>query len=642
MQASVSNEKLTVAPATLRVCPAQIEVVPGRPAENTACMLAVIAQARNAGAELVVFPELAIPGRLLGDTWNLPAFLRECAACGERIREAAQGLTVIFGNVAVDWSKRNEDGRPRKYNALFIASAGTFHGPSGSPYPFIVKPDLFGPRGFDDSRYFYDLYRLAQECGVAPEIFFAPVSAGRVTIGYAQPCDFRGEGHQQPLCGKRADLYVNCACAPFARDESAKLRRAFAAQSARLERPLIYVNAFGIQNTGKTVYLFNGDSGVYDGAERAERLPSFKSAAPVLDIPLDGRSFGAPVCAEDEDDVPEVCQALLTGAKLFLQQCGIERVVVGLSGGIDSAVAAALYRQALPPERLLAVNMPSLHNSPTTINLARQTAANLGCLYVEIPIDESVELTVRQLNGLSVTSADGALRQELRLTETLVENIQARDRSARVLAAVAAAFGGAFVCNSNKTEITVGYGTLYGDLGGFLALLGDVWKGDVYRLGRYLNRAVFRREVIPEGCFTLKPSAELSADQDVDSGLGDPLNYPYHDRLFASWVERGERAGPEEILAWYLDGTLERQLGYAGAVQDIFPGAAAFVADLEYWWRKFQGMGTAKRIQSPPTLAVTRWAFGSDFRESQNGVWFSARYEELKRQVLATGAALRP
>ena len=198
MQASVSNEKLTVAPATLRVCPAQIEVVPGRPAENTACMLAVIAQARNAGAELVVFPELAIPGRLLGDTWNLPAFLRECAACGERIREAAQGLTVIFGNVAVDWSKRNEDGRPRKYNALFIASAGAFHGPSGSPYPLIVKPDFLSPR-FDDSRYFYDLYRLAQECGVAPEIFFAPVSAGRVTIGYAQPCDFRASPSAAPV-----------------------------------------------------------------------------------------------------------------------------------------------------------------------------------------------------------------------------------------------------------------------------------------------------------------------------------------------------------------------------------------------------------------------------------------------------------
>ncbi len=626
-------------PAILRVCPAQIEVTPGRPAENTERMLAVMAQARDAGAELVVFPELAIPGYLLGDAWEQPAFLRECAVCGERIRAAARGLAVVFGNVAVDWRKRNEDGRPRKYNALFTAVEGAFHGPAGGPYPFVIKTLMPNYREFDDSRHFYDLRKLAQERDAAPAEFVAPVPAGRVKIGCVLCEDaWDADYHFAPLAALRAhapDLYVNCSCSPFTRGKAGKRRRVFAAHAARVGRPLICVNALGMQNIGKTVYMFDGASAAYDGAEREILLPAFEPAAPVLDIPLDGRPFGAPPPPPAGDDTPEVCRALLDGARRLLERCGIERVVVGLSGGIDSAVAAALYRRILPPERLLAVNLPSRHNSSTTINLARRTAANLGCLYAEIPIDESVELTVQQLNGLRVASADGALRRELRLSDSLVENIQARDRSARVLAAVAAAFGGVFTCNANKTEAAVGYTTLYGDLGGFLALLGDLWKGDVYRLGRYLNREVYRREAIPEGCFALKPSAELSAAQDVDRGLGDPLNYPYHDRLFASWVERWERAGPEENLEWYLAGRLEEQLGFAGAVREIFPDAAAFVADLEYWWRQFQGMGLAKRIQAPPVMAVTRRAFGFDFREAQNGPWFSARYQELKRRALA-------
>lgn len=630
-----------MSPATVRVCPAQMEVVPGQPADNTARMLAAIQAGRAGGAELVIFPELAIPGYLLGDAWEQPAFLRECAACGERIREAARGLTVVFGNVAVDWQKRNEDGRPRKYNALFVAADGRFHGPANGPYDFVVKTLLPNYREFDDSRHFYDLRKLAQERGVAPAQLIAPVMAHGLKLGCGLCEDaWDADYNFSPLAALRTqapDLYINCSCSPFTRGKAGKRRRVFAAQAAKLGRPLIYVNAIGMQNNGKTVYVFDGSSAVYDGAAREICLPAFEPASPVLDIPLDGRPFGEPAPAAGGDDMPDICRALLDGAQRFLRRCRIERVVVGLSGGIDSAVTAALYRRLLSPENLLAVNLPSRHNSATTIALARQTAANLGCLYAEIPIDESVGLTARQLDGLPVASADGALRRELRLTDSMVENIQARDRSARLLAAAAAAFGGAFTCNANKAEATVGYTTLYGDLGGFLALLADLWKGDVYRLGEYLNREVYRREVIPAACFTLTPSAELSAAQAVDEGRGDPLNYPYHDRLFASWVERWERAAPEEILAWYLDGTLAEKLGYQGALKKIFPDVAAFIADLEYWWRQFQGMGLAKRIQAPPVMAVTRRAFGFDFREAQNGPWFSARYQELKRQALAHG-----
>jgi NAD+ synthase (glutamine-hydrolysing) len=311
--------------------------------------------------------------------------------------------------------------------------------------------------------------------------------------------------------------------------------------------------------------------------------------------------------------------------------------VVGLSGGIDSAVVAGLCGQILNRKDLLLVNMPSRFNSPTTIALARQFARNLGCYYAEIPIDQGVKLTTAQIDGMKIKSLDNSLKGRLRFNGTMLENVQARDRSARILAAVAAAFGGAFTCNSNKAETTVGYSTFYGDLGGFLAPIGDLWKHEVYALARYMNENIFKREAIPAGCFALTPSAELSPAQNVDKKMGDPLIYPYHDCLFAAWVERWDRITPEEIVEWRLAGKLEKEIGYEGKIKNIFGNNRAFIADLERWWQQYCGLGVAKRIQAPPILAVTRRAFGFDHREAQMPVWFSARYLKLKQQLLAGG-----
>jgi len=250
-----------------------------------------------------------------------------------------------------------------------------------------------------------------------------------------------------------------------------------------------------------------------------------------------------------------------------------------------------------------------------------------------VPIADSVNLTKAQIDGLEIAFRDGKRKTRLHLTDFMAENVQARDRSSRLLAALAAAFGGVFTCNANKTETTVGYSTLYGDLTGFLAPIADLWKGEVYQLARHLNEHVFQRDVIPAECFDLTPSAELNPAQNVDENKGDPLLYPYHDRLFASWVEGWQRATPEEILAWYQDGSLEKRLGYEGKVADLFPDARAFVADLERWWGQYQGLGVAKRIQAPPILAVKQQSCGCDHRESQMKPWFSRRYRELKKTI---------
>ena len=214
-----------------------------------------------------------------------------------------------------------------------------------------------------------------------------------------------------------------------------------------------------------------------------------------------------------------------------------------------------------------------------------------------------------------------------------MENVQARDRSSRVLSAISGAFGGVFTCNANKSEATVGYTTLYGDLGGFLANIADLWKGEVYQLARHVNEQVFKRAVIPEGSFAVTPSAELSSAQNVDEGKGDPILYPYHDKVFASWVERWNRATPEDLLAWYANGTLEREIGYDGKIADLFPDAATFTADLERWWNLYSGLAVAKRVQAPPVLAVKRRAFGFDHREAIMKPWYGTRYRELKKKL---------
>ncbi|HAS81281.1 MAG TPA: NAD(+) synthase [Verrucomicrobia bacterium] len=618
----------------------QFDVMPGRPRINTDRMLKAIRDARTDGVALLVFPEMAIPGYLLGDLWEQQAFLRQCEACGEEIRKASDGLTVVFGNVAMDWLKRNEDGRVRKYNALFVADHGRFIGPEQSPYPFCIKALMPNYRQFDDSRHFFDLRKLAFERDEAIDHFLTPVNASCAVLGCILCEDAWDPDYALSPLGRLSqhqdiELFINASASPFTFNKNHKRNRVFSAHARQLRRPLIYVNHTGIQNNGKTVFTFDGASCVYDAHGHAVRCPSaFDSQVLTLDIPRAPDTAFAPPETPHHDGVDDLCDALCYGISRFLSSCGIHKVVIGASGGIDSAVVAALFRLVLPPENLLLVNMPSRYNSATTRDLAADLAQRLDVPYVSIPIEDSVALTHRQIDGLRLTCPSLPAGLTLRLSDFMLENVQARDRSSRILAALAAAFVGGFTCNANKSELTVGYSTLYGDLGGFLAPIGDLWKGDVYALARHLNATTYGREVIPEGSITVVPSAELSPQQDVDKGLGDPLIYPYHDRLFESWVEWWNRATPEDILEWYIAGELEQRLHLPMPIKDIFPEAKAFIADLERWWNQYQGIGLAKRIQAPPVLAVKRRAFGFDHRESQMGAGYTDSYLNLKAKLL--------
>ncbi len=628
----------------LKIAMAQMEVIPGHPDKNAATMLRMIAEAREQNTDIIIFPEMAIPGYLLGDTWEQTSFLSDCEHYGQEIIAASQGLTVMFGNIAMDWDKTNNDGRVRKYNAFFTAQDGQLIAPAGQTYPYVIKTLMPNYREFDDTRHFFSLQQLAIEEGRTPAELIAPVKLTVREKTYHIGCLLCEDGWSdnyalEPLqiLQEKADidLFVNISASPYTLGKNDKRHRVFGQQAKDAGVPLFYVNAIGLQNNGKTVYTFDGASTAYN-ANGGVCLTSTTYQEELSIVDLDTLPSIPEVNADRETDIAHIYRAIHYGIRRFLENIRMQKVVIGISGGIDSAVAAALYAKVVGPENLLLVNMPSVFNSTTTKGLSKELADNLGCQYAVIPIQESVDHTVKQLSETTITNLTDMSSQKLTVSSFVTENIQARDRSARVLAGAAAAFGGGFTCNANKAETTVGYSTLYGDQSGFLAALADLWKYQVYELAHYMNDVVYGREVVPQGIIDIVPSAELSSAQNVDEGKGDPLKYPYHDYLFRSFIERWQKAAPEDILEWYAAGTIEENLGCApGLVSQYFPTAKEFIADLERWWNLFTGMAVAKRIQAPPILAVSRRAYGFDHREAQNGPYYTLKYRQLKQELLA-------
>ena len=407
----------------MKIALAQMTVVPGHPDVNTEKILSMIENADSDGADLIIFPEMAVPGYLLGDTWEAASFIDDCVSCNDTIIKATKDrdIAVMFGTVAVETSKKNKDGRIRKYNALFTAQHGDFVWPSKMPLPFMIKTLMPNYREFDDSRHFFSLISLADEMGVNPNDIISPVTIKTVsgeeyTVGGMLCEDGWSENYSMApidaLEKSSPDLIVNISSSPFTLGKNEKRHKVFSALAKKAKAPLIYVNNVGIQNNGKTIYTFDGRSTVYDvdgGAsltmnaydDALHYICVSRDESGAIKIERNAKNDCATAqsvtTAGGKNETAEIYDALRYGIRHFLDSIQMKKVVVGISGGIDSAVTAALYADVIGKDNVLLVNMPSVYNSETTKGLAARLAQNLGCRYAVMPIQEAVNLTINEI-----------------------------------------------------------------------------------------------------------------------------------------------------------------------------------------------------------------------------------------------------
>ncbi|MCW1949637.1 MAG: NAD(+) synthase [Candidatus Shapirobacteria bacterium] len=597
----------------IRVAVVQMEVIPGRPDKNVKKIIEKIREAKKNKNNIVIFPEMAAGGYLIGDEWENESLIRNLMEINEKIREESEGIMVIWGNVWADFEKVGEDGRVRKYNAALIAQNkrwldnGVFKG-------HTFKTLLPKYREFDDERYFYSMMKLANERKVNVEELLKPfevkIGDEKIKIGLTLCEDMWWENYSvnptETLVKNGAELIINISASPWTWRKNNKRHEVVKKILLKNLVDFIYCNNVGIQNNGKNIFLFDGSSTIYNsGGNLMVTAKPYNEEILEIDL-FDEKSVFEEENSE-EKDTRELYNGLIYGLKKFFEQTGIKKAVIGVSGGIDSAVSASLVTTVLGKENVIGINMPSVFNSGLTKKSAEKLCRNLEINYKIIPIQESVDRTINQLES------NGFLTNEM-----VRENIQARDRGSRILAGVAACIGGVIINNSNKTEMALGYTTLYGDMNGAICPLGDLYKWEVYEVARYINK-INQRELIPKEIFGVVPSAELSDKQDVTKGKGDPILYPYHDKLVRAFVEF--RKDPKEILEWYDNNVIEKEMKLEeGLIRKYFKNRNEFRKDLEEKWRIYK-LSYFKRIQAPPIIAVSRRAFGYDLRESQNGVF---------------------
>ncbi len=628
----------------LTIALGQIAVVPGRPDINGKRIVDESIAAAGRGVDIIVFPEMAVPGYMLGDQFEDDAFVSDVAAMNHDIARQLTGYEIvcIFGSVALGGGKKGRDGRVRKYNAAFAAHKGRL---SHSTWlPFTMKTLHPNYRIFDDSRHFISSEQVLSEFGkslteypgvarenLPVEYLLYPV---KVTIRFQvyrvglMLCEDMWEDDYPVSPGailkqNGADILINLSCSPWTWRKNAKRHQVVRSLIARTGLPFVYVNNVGCQNNGKNFIPFDGSSTIYDEAGNIVALGE-PYVDRVVDVTLKEHM---PVLTEPAiDDVKQLSDAVDCGLRGFLETLPshLRKAVIGLSGGVDSAVVAAKLVERLGADKVIAINLPyGDYNSAETKDNARQTAERLGITYLTLPITEQVDLKARQLGIEAGSSQFKTLMAIERMT---------------TLANYASLVGAFFTSNANKTETAFGYSTLNGDGRGTFAPLGDLTKGEVYQLGHYLNTVVFKREVIPQTVFDIAPMDELSKGE----ARSDPFDYGrvrsdgtlrrgYHDEMVRAFV--CFRKNPEWFLDEYLKGTLEQSLLLPeGKLNSLFASAADFVADLERCFKLFHG-AIFKRVQSVPNVLVSKRAFGWDFRESVLPAHFTSHYHELKCEL---------
>jgi NAD+ synthase (glutamine-hydrolysing) len=531
----------------LRIALAQIDPTVGDIDGNAAKVADWIGRAREGGADLVIFPELAIPGYPAEDLYLKRHFVE---AGNRAVQELAKGVTGIVALVGfAEPAAGGGDGYRQAHNALAVLAGGGVR----EVYRKLRLPNY---AVFDEQRYFapVDEPRMIEVAGTP--------------VGLTICEDVWVEGPPASVeVGAGARLIANPSGSPYHRGKGREREEMFAERARAYGAHLAFCNLVG----GQDELVFDGHSFVIDpDGNVVARAAQFEEELLFCDVP----SSGAAELREPLEDSAEVYGALVLGLRDYVGKNGFRHVGIALSGGIDSALVALLAADALGAENVSCVVMPSPHSSAETQDDARAIAANLGTELIEIPIEATMGSYEEALaSGIGAGGNHGLA----------AENIQARIRG-NMMMALSNEHGWLVLTTGNKSEMSVGYATLYGDMAGGFAVIKDVPKTLVYELVRYRNREA-GSELVPASVIERAPSAELRPDQ-LDSDSLPP--YDLLDQVLEAYVERDQ--GREQMIE-------------AGLPSEVVDEVVRMVDRAEY-----------KRRQAAPGIRITPKAFGRDRR----------------------------
>jgi NAD+ synthetase len=525
---------------------AQINTTVGDFAGNTDKILRAYRELVQAGADFVITPELAVCGYPPMDLVFRSGFIAAAERRVEALAAETGSVPLIVGTIEPNPAPH---GRPCHNSAVVLQNGRRLAAAHKSLLPTY---DVF-----DEGRYFEP----------ASQVTVADIAGRRTGITICEdlwtaeylPRDFYGRSPLDELAASGIDLLLNLSASPFEAGKPVKRRAMLGAIARRLKVPLVYANLVG----GNDQLVFDGHSLAFaaDGNLAAE-LPGFREINALVTIPA-----AVPFPPAEHSDVADIHDALVLGLRDYLGKCGFKQVVIGLSGGIDSAVTAALAVAALGQDNVLGVTMPGPFSSQGSIDDSIGLARQLGIECRTVPIGGGFEAMEKQLAPVFSGHPPD-------VTE---ENLQARLRG-MTLMALSNKFNRMVISTGNKSELAVGYCTIYGDMAGGMALISDVPKMMVYQLARYINR---HGEIIPRNTIDKPPSAELRADQKDQDTLPP---YEVLDEILRLYVE--EQLTTEEVAA------------------------RGFAADTVRWVAHKVETNEYKRQQAAPGIKVTSKAFG--------------------------------
>lgn len=526
---------------------------------NVAKMIDSIGKAKQSGVDLIVFSELGICGYPPHDLLEHKEFIEKCNASVHAIAMHCIGIVAIVGAPSINTNAKGK----MLYNSAYVLSEGRIV----SVHHKSLLPDY---DIFDEYRYFEpntDQYSIASIGGkrIAITICEDLWDDQPVTSSFGREMLYR-TSPMETLAALNPEIIVNIAASPFSYNSEERRLEVFRSNVARYGLPVIYVNQVG----GNTELLFDGGSMVLNSSGNViHPLKSFEEDFLIIDTNelSSAKSANTFDSSDDTKRIARIHDALVMGIRDYFGKMSFTKATLGLSGGIDSAVVLALAQRALGSESIRVLLMPSQYSSQHSIDDALALADKLGVQHDTISIQPIFDSFRNQLQPVF-----SGLQENI--TE---ENIQARIRGS-LLMAISNKFGHLLLNTSNKSEAAVGYGTLYGDMNGAISVLGDVYKTDVYRLARYINKD---DEVIPLNSIVKPPSAELRPDQ-KDSDSLPP--YDLLDSILFAYIE--QQFGAETIIAKGFD---------ANTVNRVV---------------RMVNLNEYKRFQAPPILRVSSKAFG--------------------------------